>query len=64
MTYTLIWIPEMGVFGLDLPGSAHRELLTEEELRQRLKGNEQLNAWADYAKANPGREVLYDMLPR
>ena len=62
MTFILVWCENLAIFALEGPDMI-RKPLTEAELRTKFNGNAVLNQWADFAKANPNKECLYDMLP-
>ena len=62
MRYILVWCEPLQIFALEGPDLSHK-VFTAQELRDEFAGNPILTQWADFARANPGKECVYDMLP-
>ena len=63
MTYSLLWSEPLSIFALACYTTASHKTMAKGELRESFKGDPVLNQWADFAKANPGKQCVYDMLP-
>jgi len=61
--YSLLWSEDMAIFVLTSLHDNQPHTYTEAELLQQFAGTETLNQWAAFAKANAGKECVYDFLP-
>lgn len=62
MRYVLIYCSALNIFAMTDPWGGH-VALPEADLDKRFGGNRELMAWKEFCKANPDRQVQYDMLP-
>ena len=58
-SYTLTWVPELGIFKLQRNADGKSRPVTEAEIRSACEGNAGWSAWVDFAKAHPGTPCEY-----
>jgi len=63
MTYALHYCKALNVFRLDWYFDNSSISKTEPQLRAEFAGDETLLAWLEFAKQNPDKDCVFDMLP-
>lgn len=63
MTYGLLYVPALNIFRLRCETTMDQWQHTEEELRAKFGDDAKLLEWIQFAKDNPNKDCIWDMLP-